>query len=437
MDVSESEPAEESQPSSHNVVFKTPLPCSTLSAPMLEESGNASAFSPDLTSSSSQSSQKIGRGLERDFILQTPNDYSYTSMGSEPSSLKVNFLQILEVSPDSGVDCESFCLSDPASIDLNEDVSQDMSDAVDFHSPPKIPRLGPDCLTSTVSCSQRVWQSTPANPNFEVAPLISSTPLECSDSEKSPSKRRRPSSRKASKDLFQSRRLGPTTFERPFLGNYPNIQSLAQTPSVGQEKVDFLSYLGKHALLQPALDAITGYLDPKDLCRACLVSRSWNNIIGSVPKAMRRKREYVELRNQTKENLHQFLKKTELGDELPHRGQLLAIQNLSKRAEVPRPSPRSPPVSPSKVRFNLFLKEGQKLENGQTLVQCPQCKLPSRRETDHAARCTRRGCQYYFCILCLCKFHSNKPCPVSVKHRKRQVAIGSRESRRNLQRLCN
>lgn len=326
MDISE--PAEELQPDATDLVFKTPMHVNHskhFSAPMSEDSGNSSAFSPELLNSTSGSLylgiQKTTRKLKRESLFLTPDSRSsdsQLSIGSECSSVNGNLLGVIEGSPDSGLDCESFCSSvrdfvvhdpDEDSIISHHipcisdcDTKQHLAAPANFVSPKKVGRIPTGSVT--FESVRKVWQSTPANADIKITRPTFGTPLECPDLKQSPTKRRRVSSRKASRDLFQSRRKVPTAFQRPFLGDYPTIQSLMQTSFVGRETVDFLSYLGKHSVLQPAMDIILGSLEPADLCRACLVSRSWKNVIENDPTALQRKRDYVDLRNQIKENLH-------------------------------------------------------------------------------------------------------------------------------------
>lgn len=336
----------------------------------------------------------------------------------------------LSVSQDSGIGSESsfHSLKDSFLGDHECPVSSGL--VSNTTSPETLPSLSEACSHSALDRS--LWQSTPVVPEVR---NIQPSFTDGSDFEPSPTKRRRPSHKKLTRDIFRcSRKRAPPAFRHHLLV-MPSTSAAEQPQYLGREKVDFLLCLGNESNHLPALDTILGYLEPADLCRASIVSSSWKKIIDNLPEVYQRKRNYIDDCLQIKENLHQSTKKTE--GILPFRGQLIAIQNLSRTEENASPSPRSPPVSPSKVRFNLYLKEGRKLESGETLMQCPRCQLPSRRETERSAICTRRGCQYHFCILCLCKFHAEKPCPVSsVRLRKRPTPkIGSRECRRNLQRL--
>lgn len=406
---------------SRKVEFKTPMPVSkkisqNSHSHSHSESGYLTSSSIDINSTAGSwtcSSLHSGQKSSCRNTLFPPDASSNDSLlfsSPESSSKKLHVLRSLETSPDSGLGSDSVFTDDELS-----------------HQTPSTKRPAtPELLTSslrvdTVSLGGNVtnslWQSTPLYPNSRsIRPSFSEEVFE-----KSPTKRRRASTlRKPSRDLFPV--------------DSPSTSTATQTSLVGCKQVDFLFYLGKKSSCQPALDSILANLQPADLCRASIVSQSWKNVIESVPTASQRKQDYILQCSQIKENLHQSTKKSD--GVLPFRGQLLDIQNFNRTEEFPSPSPRSPPVSPSKVRFHLYCKEGRKLGDGQTLVQCPKCTLPSRKETERAARCTRRGCQYYFCVLCLCKFHEDKSCPVStVRHRKRITSIGSRESRRNLQRL--
>lgn len=406
-----------------------------------ESSGYGSSTSPDLHCSKGGSSRGSWRSntmaIHQNALL-APNvvsDESQLSVSPGNSSLHPHLSQSLEFSKDSGVDCESFSSSIKDSMvhELDEEIKLHLLQvppvsSESIASSSDISEILPGCPSSGTNL--KLWQSTPVYGEGRTTHLAF---VDSCELEKSPTKRRR-SLRRSSRDLFQSSKK-KSSLPSLLALHHPSASNSHQTSFIGKEAVDFLYYLGKREIHQPALDAILGYLEPADLCRASIVSKSWKNVIESVPIALRRKRDHADQCIKNQENLHQSVKKSSGG--LPFRGQLIAIQNLSRTEEVSSAEPRSPPVSPSKVRFNLYLKEGRKLETGQTLIQCPNCKLPSRKETERSARCTRRGCQYYFCILCLCKFHGDKLCPVSsVRHRKRPTAIGSRESRRNLLRLC-
>lgn len=406
------DPSEEGVRTMENATFKTPKivdPFKLHPYSMCDSSGYMSASSPEMnsTSGSLPCHTRMTRRISNDSQLSA----------SPESSFRANIQQSIGASPDSGFDSEGLCGSvgsakSSVSLDLDIDLS--------------IP-LGPRMKRPAAPDVPQVWQSTPVDTYSKPKRVTAADVMQ-----QSPSKRRRPLVKRASRDLFQSRQKDSIPFfSEDFLG-----ASNTKRPSfAGRETVDFLYYLGKQSIQSPAIESIVGYLSPADLCRASLVSRSWKSIVENLPTAARRKQDYVDSCVQVKENMSQSGKKT--GATLPFRGQLVEVQNFSIPEEMATQEPRSPPVSPSKVRFNLFLKEGRKLECGQTLVQCPQCKLPARKEAERAARCTRRGCQFYFCVLCLCKFHEGNNCPVSaVKHRKRQAAIGSRESRRNLLRLC-
>ncbi|XP_034253002.1 F-box only protein 43-like [Thrips palmi] len=425
-----SEPSGESPRTFGNVTFKPPKTVNRNKLhpyTMYESSGYISASSPEMnsTTGSLPCSTRMTRRLSNDSQMSV----------SPECSFRANMLRSIEASPDSGFDSESVCGSVGSKTDsIVLDVDVDMS--VPPVSGMKRP-AAPEVPGSAHSCRLEVNFSE-IGPHLQSTPVYAGSKPSCvtfADScvfQLSPSKRRRPSTKKASRDLFQSRQKGTLP---SFSLDSPSTSS-AELPSLaGRESVDFLFYLGKRSVHQPVLDLILGHLSPADLCRASLVCKSWKSIIENIPSVARKKQDYVDSCMEVKENVTQSTKKT--GAALPFRGQLIEVQNYNHPEEIILPEPRSPPVSPSKVRFNLFLKEGRKLEDGQTLVQCPQCKLPARKEAEPAARCTRRGCQFYFCVLCLCKFHGEKVCPVSaVKHRKRQVAIGSRESRRNLLRLC-
>ena len=72
--------------------------------------------------------------------------------------------------------------------------------------------------------------------------------------------------------------------------------------SNGQDKVDFLSLLGKENDYRIIVKGILSYLDPVDLTAVALVSKTWNRICTSDSDASRRIHCYVEHKQKNKEN---------------------------------------------------------------------------------------------------------------------------------------
>lgn len=213
---------------------------------------------------------------------------------------------------------------------------------------------------------------------------------------------------------------------------------------IGVAKLDFLVHLsGDTGSFPYIVSKILNYLPPGDLVNVCLVSSVWLKVCLSDPVANNRRLVYVRHIKQTKENImmNEFKQVSHpLNVSLSsHKGIFREIQNTDRSNSIcsTPPSPRSPPVSPSKIRFTLFMKAGVALDEGKRLVRCPRCSHPSQATYDHA-RCQAVGCQFIFCLFCLCECHEGRPCPGTrsvVQTRRRSSCVGSKESRRNLRRL--
>ncbi|CAH0381130.1 unnamed protein product [Bemisia tabaci] len=149
----------------------------------------------------------------------------------------------------------------------------------------------------------------------------------------------------------------------------------------GVSHVDFLYFLGVKNIHNPVLQRIYSYLSDHDLYNVARVSKTWHTLV----KSNNSTRERIEnfLRKPLKENIvpGASLAKVCDDDELPAsligRVKLMEIQNRTANHQNVQnqgktaSTDKSPPVSPSKVRFHLFQKEAQKLDPGEQLVQCP------------------------------------------------------------------
>lgn len=132
----------------------------------------------------------------------------------------------------------------------------------------------------------------------------------------------------------------------------------------GRENIDFLKMLGEKQSHWPAIKSILSELSCDDLSSVCQVSRCWRNVCQGEPAAERRRKKNVVQKERMKENL--MIPKPALCpkrlDILPHgvstvRRDLMEIQNHSNVMPLTTPAKaRSPPVSPGKRRFNMFIK---------------------------------------------------------------------------------
>lgn len=323
VDMDAKEPSDEAESSGSHHVFKTPmiLNCCKLqglsandssdcapSSPFLLRSPDFSFSKESLLSSTQLTHVHLNETHASDLRLKEPQLLGSAGI----SSPRVNMPKRFDMSPDSGVDCASFYSSvkDSAILDSDEDQQSHSSSAVDAVTTPGFVSASqaqgnmPGCPQSAASVGDinKLWQSTPINADLNACPMFEDS---C-ELEKSPSKRYKPSFKKASRDLFRnSRRKLNSSFPQPLPWEHTSCPSSSQSSMNGRETVDFLFYLGKYSIHQPALDAILGYLEPADLCRATVVSRSWKNVVEGVPSAKLRKKEYVDRCIQIKENLHQ------------------------------------------------------------------------------------------------------------------------------------
>ncbi|XP_047113799.1 uncharacterized protein LOC124791229 [Schistocerca piceifrons] len=209
---------------------------------------------------------------------------------------------------------------------------------------------------------------------------------------------------------------------------------------LGKPRIDVLAALASY---RPVVSRILQFLRPEDLVAVAAVSHTWRNICKNDKQANRRRQIYLRAKIQLKENKEEYspyVKAQQHSRRYLRRGACSELQNLCM------PSPRkkepvSPPVSPSKVRFHLFYKEGGKLSQGEHLMPCPRCSLPSHISSSEGyGRCSRPGCLFEFCIHCHSAPHMGKPCravlPVLQSHcRRMRNGIGSAASRRNLRKL--
>lgn len=132
----------------------------------------------------------------------------------------------------------------------------------------------------------------------------------------------------------------------------------------GRENIDFLKMLGEKQSHWPAIKLILSHLSCNDLSSVCQVSRCWRNVCQGEPAAERRRKKNVVQKERMKENLMipkpvpcpKRLVSLPCGVSTVRRD-LMEIQNNSNVMPLKTPAkPRSPPVSPGKRRFNMFVK---------------------------------------------------------------------------------
>ncbi|XP_015114296.1 F-box only protein 43 [Diachasma alloeum] len=211
----------------------------------------------------------------------------------------------------------------------------------------------------------------------------------------------------------------------------------------GRETVDILHLLGEKSNHLEIVSKILGYLRAEDLCAVSMVSRTWRSICGKDVMANMRRITHVCVRQSTKENLRRSRKAKESGiQESPKsrfaRGYLVNVQNFLM---VPkRGNPRSPPVSPSKIKWNSYVKASRRLAPSDRLFSCPKCNFACPVNTEkNVGTCTREGCSIEFCTHCLSTPHTGLcKTPLLATPTKRKtppLIVGSKQSKRNLRRL--
>ncbi|XP_011303961.1 uncharacterized protein [Fopius arisanus] len=210
----------------------------------------------------------------------------------------------------------------------------------------------------------------------------------------------------------------------------------------GRETVDILQLLGERSNHVEIVSKILGYLRAEDLCAVSMVSRTWRSICGKDVLANMRRITHICVRQSTKENLRLVRKVKESGiQESPKsrytRGYLVSVQNF---LQVPKRTPRSPPISPSKIKFHSFVKASKSLAPTERLFSCPKCTFACHVDNEkNVGTCTRKGCRTEFCTYCLSTPHTGScKTPLLATPTKRKtppLIVGSKQSKRNLRRL--
>ncbi|XP_063993385.1 uncharacterized protein LOC135171031 [Diachasmimorpha longicaudata] len=211
----------------------------------------------------------------------------------------------------------------------------------------------------------------------------------------------------------------------------------------GKDTVDILHLLGEKSNHLEIVSKILGYLRAEDLCAVSMVSKTWRNICEKDIVANMRRITHVCVRQSTKENLRKSRKAKENSiQESPKsrftRGYLVNVQNLLQTPK--RGTPRSPPVSPSKIKWNSYVKASRRLAPSDRLFSCPKCNFACPVNTEkNVGTCTRQGCSIEFCTHCLSTPHTGLcKTPLLATPTKRKtppLIVGSKQSKRNLRRL--
>ncbi|KAG8224424.1 hypothetical protein J437_LFUL001374 [Ladona fulva] len=240
----------------------------------------------------------------------------------------------------------------------------------------------------------------------------------------------------------------------------------------GARYVDFFRCLGEERIMAPAFSLLLSYISDEDLIACSLVSKTWQALIMRDYVANSRRLSAVKKIRRKKENLINASLKGKISGvntRISNRPPLSSIENcwlMPPSMEILQTPP--PKTSPTKFRFELFMKEGLQLEGKEEkrLTPCPRCSLPSRVDSNlNVGVCTRIGCQFRFCTLCHCLEHilpvnrssntssssppryitcpfaetpktpPSPPQPITPSSKSRTTSVGSKRSKRNLRRL--
>merc|ERR1712218_361545 len=188
-------------------------------------------------------------------------------------------------------------------------------------------------------------------------------------------------------------------------------------------------------LSSDVLETLFGFLSPADLCSVTQVSSHWRQALQSVPTHNDRRLAFISKMKIERENVGvENLRPKRIS---PRR----AMQDTSNRIS-PTASKRdrnrsvSTVISPSKVRYKLFVDEASKLTAGERLVACPECARPSQ-SSGQRAQCSSPQCQIVFCPECKCDPHPNQSCRQARPSSRvtKTGGITSKKSKARLRRL--
>eukprot|EP00095_Tigriopus_kingsejongensis_P010021 maker-scaffold1048_size67263-snap-gene-0.23 protein:Tk10021 transcript:maker-scaffold1048_size67263-snap-gene-0.23-mRNA-1 annotation:"f-box only protein 43" len=209
-----------------------------------------------------------------------------------------------------------------------------------------------------------------------------------------------------------------------------------------RQSVDFLRHLFDRNMSE-ALHWVLGALDPPSLCQVALVSPHWRDALHSDFESVRRRDAFVYRQKLNLENLsvEKSVWRTSPRKAMSNVSNLLSLSpshHAKRERENKSEYPAKKLVSPSKIRHQLFTEEASKLGPGEQLQVCPRCTAPSR-VSDACAQCSRRGCGFSFCTLCMCEAHLESPCRTTTTKSGGKTlkgsTIASKRSKNRLKRL--
>ncbi|XP_031785992.1 F-box only protein 5 [Nasonia vitripennis] len=254
-----------------------------------------------------------------------------------------------------------------------------------------------------------------------------------------------------SESIFTSKKNRPKRLDFSKRAILSSFQKQRVTPDyTGKETVDIFKLLAEKSNHPRIITKILSYLNLQDLCSVTMVSKSWQRICSNDIKAEERRLKYITLKQCSKENII-LLSKSKLEDlvqltpkaRYSRKGFLTAVSTNLLQVPKMHFEPDSPPVSPSKVIFNSFIKASRSLPLRDQLVPCPQCKFACRVKHDNnTGLCSRQGCPMLeFCILCSSELHLGKPCKMPLlatptkRSIKQQPVVGTKQCKKNLRRI--
>lgn len=122
----------------------------------------------------------------------------------------------------------------------------------------------------------------------------------------------------------------------------------------GQNNVDIIYFLAKRYSFELVTEKIFSFLSGGDIISMSMVSKIWLNAVKNSPVAQYKKQMYLKLSKENRDG-HNGRKCTVLNN----KGYLANISNIMRSPSKRDLRQKSPPVSPSKYRFHVFLKVSQ------------------------------------------------------------------------------
>uniref|UniRef100_H3B6X3 F-box protein 43 n=1 Tax=Latimeria chalumnae TaxID=7897 RepID=H3B6X3_LATCH len=208
---------------------------------------------------------------------------------------------------------------------------------------------------------------------------------------------------------------------------------------MGLEKLDLIIEL-KNRNLWHILSMILGHLTAEGICSFWKVSKGWQDIIVQDKSAYQKRKLHLKWLKAAAEGSPDCVQDAATRLNLLNRSALRSVQAQAKCAVTPSSSVT--PISSGQLlrtsKQEEYLKVAETLFNDEALKSCPKCRGPAKYQPiKNQGICSREGCAFDFCSLCLCAFHGSKGCGSgsTKRHSKKEALPGSIQSKRNLKRL--